>query len=227
MASMTNIDWSTRCCGKGCGPPVIAIIAILGLLAAGFGIKQFLLGNSDSSKTSASSGSSVDNPSAPLDGHWILVDGLNNPGYDMGVACDANCQSGRQMTVDKSDITIDISGDKVTGGTFKTGYSSTTGKNCTQFDSKVDATVTGGADQANKCGQLIIDGTQTNTSSCDSNLQPLTNKSKLHSSRFYYLSAPDTLTACYNLNATFNGCTTVGFSTPPPNGGVAATFKRG
>jgi len=234
---------------QGCSPAAIAIVVFLGAVATlvGFGVKNKLDDN-NSSKTSAGAGTASEAPSscdqsgaradhmvfidcanasAPLDGHWVLVDGLNNPGFDMGIACDAGCQAARQMTVDKSDVSMDISGDKITGGTYKTGFSSTMGGSCTEFNSHVDATVSGGADQVNKYGQLIVDGTQTNDDSCDSNLQQLTKKSAFHTSRFYFLSAPDTLTICYNLNATFDGCTAVGFSTPPPNGGVAATFKRG
>ena len=216
---------------------------------AGWGIKNKLDDNNSSSSTAAGAGAGAGAGAsnscaqsgaradhmvfidcaapAPLDGHWVLVDGLNDPGFDMGVACDTRCQAARQMTVDTSDVSIDISGDKITGGTYKTGFSSTMGGSCTEFNSHVDATVSGGADQVNKFGQLIVDGTETRDDSCDANLQQTTKKSAFHTSRFYFLSAPDTLTVCYNLNATFNGCTAVGFSTPPPNGGIAATLKRG
>jgi hypothetical protein len=217
---------------KGClNPAAMAILVGLAVAAAVAVAVYYKQSSSSASKTSAEASSSAAggaaNPENPLDGHWVLVNGLNQPGFDMGVACDTGCQSGRQVTVDKADVTIDISGDKITGGTFKTGYSSTMGDQCTRFDSHVDATVTGGADQVNKYGQLIVDGTQTNTDSCNSNLQPVMTKSKFHTSRFYFLSDPNTLTLCYNIDPnTFNACTTVGFTTPPPSG-VAATFKRG
>jgi hypothetical protein len=75
---------------------------------------------------------------------------------------------------------------------------------------------------------LIADGTEVRKNSCDSNSQSIVTTPSFHTSRFFFVK-DDTLTLCYNLNATFDGCTTTGLSLTPqelPNGGTAATFKR-
>ena len=165
-----------------------------------------------------------------LDGHWVLVSGVQNPYEDMGISCSHICdQPGRQLTIDEASVTMDISGTKVTGGTFKTGFSSTTGDPCSIFESRVDATVSGNVDPAKAYGQMIVDGTDMERDNCDANLQQRVTKSNFHTSRFFFLNG-DTLTLCYNIDPnTFKVCTTTGFSEPqvlPPDG-IEGTFKRG
>jgi hypothetical protein len=159
----------------------------------------------------------------------VLVDGLQNTYIDMGLSCSHSCDKpDHQLTIDKPTVSFDISGAKVTGGVFKTGYSSTTGDPCSVIESRVDATVGGNVDQQKAYGQLIVDGTEVRKNSCDSNHQTIVTQPTFHTSRFFFVK-DDTLTLCYNLNATFDGCTTTGVSLTPqelPTGGTAATFKR-
>ncbi|MEY2450409.1 MAG: hypothetical protein QOH79_3885 [Acidimicrobiaceae bacterium] len=219
----------------GCSPRAITVVLGLIALIASALILWVLTRDDSPSKTAATNSTgetnagAAANPDSPLDGRWVLIDGLQNTYADMGLSCSQTCDKpDHQLTIDKASVTFDISGTKVTGGTFKTGYSSTTGDPCSIIESRVDATVTGNVDQQKAYGQLIVDGTEVRKDSCDSNSHTIVTQPSFHTSRFFFVK-DDTLTLCYNLNATFDGCTTTGLSLTPqqlPNGGTAATFKR-
>jgi len=191
--------------------------------------------STDDSTSTDSSSSAVESKSSEptgFDGHWVLVDGLQDTYIDMGLSCSHSCdQPGRQLTIDQSSATIDISGTKVTGGTYKTGYSSTLPGNCDLQESRVDATASGGVDPSLNYGQLIVDGTEVRATGCDSNLEPIVTNLSFHTSRFFFLKG-DTLVLCFNIDPStvVDACTNTGDSAIPPDklgDGTLATFKRG
>ena len=207
---------------------VVGLIAAVVILAGGLAA-WLNSGGRNSSRTSTAAASEASSSLAGLDGHWVLATGLQNPYYDFGDGCELCVDPSRQTTIDKSSVTMDISDTKITGGTFKTGFSSTVGGDpCTIFESKVDATVSGGVDINQNYGQLIVDGTDVFKDGCDSNLQQRETKRAFHTSRFFFLKG-DTLVLCYNIDpSTYAACTTTGLSDPSKAGdGTVGTFNRG
>ena len=241
-----SIEAGQEKAGRGClsqvGIPAALVTALLAL-AVGLLIVWLESGNGSSKSATSASASSCSQTGAGaradhlefidceqpsgLDGHWVLISGLTNPKTDMPSACDEGCQNLYTVTVDKPEATIDIQGTKITGGTYKTGYTAThPGDQCPfEEKSKLDATVSGGVDLNQNYGTLVIDGTATDFSGCDSNYQPRqdTDPRLNHTSRLFYVKG-GTLFLCQGLNATFDGC--IG-----PNGGApaqpVATFQRG
>lgn len=229
-------EWS------GCSPKVLAVVlVVLALVIAGVLVAKNRDDGSSKTTTAAADEScsqtgargdhvdliACDKPSG-MNGHWVLATGLTNPQKDMPVQCDTQCQHapGITLTVDTPEATIDISGDKIIGGTYRTGYTTTVaGNKCPgEIDrvSKLDATASGGVDENLMYGTLILDGHATDIVSCDSNYQPMSRVSpnENHTSRFIYLDG-DTLYLCYNLDpTTYHSCT-------DPAGGSGATFERG
>ena len=222
-------DLETKKAFSGCSPGLVAVLVAMGV--AGVVIALLALNrDSGSTKTAAGAPASSSDKPAGLDGHWVLVDGLQNTYADMGLSCSHICdEPGRQLTVDQPSVTIDISGDKVTGGTFKTGYTSTLGDPCTIQESRVDATVSGNVDPEKAYGQLIVDGTEVRKAHCDSDLHLVVEDQAFHTSRFFFVK-DDTLTLCYNIDPnTFDSCNTNGLTANLDKipSGTAATFKRG
>jgi hypothetical protein len=162
---------------------------------------------------------------AGLDGHWVLVSGLKDPYKDMPLSCSNICdQPGYTLNIDDPVATIDISGTNITGGTYKTGFTSSKGGDpCTGMVSKIDATVSGGVDLTQNYGQLIVDGHATVIAGCDQNNTPIQHPpdpSIDHTAHYFYVTG-DTLFMCYVINTTtFQSC-------DDPAGGAGATFKRG
>ena len=224
---------------SGCTPKLLAgALVILALAVAGvFAVKNR---DSGSDKTTTAAGAescsensartnhivliACDKPTG-LDGHWVLVSGLTDPAKDMPIPCPGNCPN-YKVTVDTPQASIDISGTKITGGTYKTGYTATlAGDQCPfEAQSKMDGTVSGGVDLNQNYGTVVIDGKATDFNGCDANYQPFSDVSpnQGHMSRFLYVQG-GTMFLCRNLNATFNGCTDPDNKSEGPVG----TFQRG
>ena len=92
-----------------------------------------------------------------MDGHWVLASALQNP-KGLDTSLQTFTSRGGKVVFDKSVATIDISGTKITGGTYKTGFFQTTGDPCSVLASNVDLIPSGGVDQTVGYGQLILDG---------------------------------------------------------------------
>jgi hypothetical protein len=199
--------------GKGC----LALAMIPVLVALVFGIVSLLPEDKEKTKTSGDAASETSEPSsdAPMDGHWVLASGLQNP-----KGLDTSLQGfGPGAKLDPSSATIDISGAEITGGTYKTGI--THGDGCQILESKVDLKASGGVDQAAGYGQLVLDGLSTTIKGCDTNHQPVVESTPSYHTAHYFYVKGDTLYLCYSINTTtFDSCT-------DPAGGSAATFKRG
>ena len=216
---------------QGCitPPKVLAGIGIGAAVVIAV-ILVILNGDSDD-KTKASAGAGTnaaadasDSSVGPMDGHWVLTSGLQEAtGKDTSLQGLGTGTSppGWKVTLDKSSATIDISGDKITGGTYVTGITGANGDPCQTLQSKVDLKASGGVDQAVRYGQLILDGASTTIKGCDTNHQQIVETvPNYHTAHFFYFK-DDALFLCYSINSTtFDSCT-------DPAGGSAATFQRG
>ncbi|MDT5081598.1 MAG: hypothetical protein QOJ80_6235 [Mycobacterium sp.] len=228
VSTKKMIDESQR---QGCltSPKVLAGIGIGAAVVIAVILVVLNSGSDDKAKTSAGAGTNAaadasDSSAGPMDGHWVLTSGLQEPtGKDTSLQGLGTGTSppGWTVTLDKSSATIDISGDKITGGTYTTGITGANGDSCQTLQSKVDLKASGGVDQTVRYGQLILDGTSTTTKGCDSNHQSIVETvPNYHTAHFFYFK-DDALFLCYSINSTtFDSCT-------DPAGGSAATFQRG
>ena len=159
---------------------------------------------------------------AGLDGHWVLQTPMQNLSKDFPADCGRCKGSGVQPVFEQAELTIDISGTKITGGTYKNGYLWGPGAPCDSEHQHYEGAASGGVDLNQNYGTLVLDGTETFTSNCDANGNAisLASPNQNHMSRFFYVK-DDTMFLCYNLDpTTFQSCT-------DPAGGSAATLKRG